>query len=202
MYIIFAVSAAILLVGLAEMVFSNWSPPSFYYYVFGIVILESIAFLFLWMKNTFGLRTSMKAITYADDKEINNHMKKLIASGSTLDIVSGRLHWVSEDETVKQQMIERAKEAEINIYLPAENQTARELRTNGLHIHIIPSLGRDQHARFTLVDKNRPGSAMLAVGCGRAPKFTISEFHENSYPQVIALARDYLNRLREEERSA
>jgi hypothetical protein len=144
----------------------------------------------------------MKAITYTNDEEINNYMKKLISSGSTLDIVSGRLHWVSEDETVKQKMIERARSTEINIYLPEENQISRELRINGLHIHIIPSLARNQHARFTLVDKNRPGSAMLAVSCGRIPKFTISEFHEDSYPQVVALARDYVNRLMEEERSA
>jgi hypothetical protein len=144
----------------------------------------------------------MKAVTYTSDEEINNYMKKLISSGSTLDIVSGRLHWVSEDKTVKKKMIERAKNAEINIYLPGENQIARELGMNGLHIHIIPSLGRYQHARFTLVDKNRPGSAILAVGCGRIPKFIISEFYEDSYPQVVALARDYINRLSEEERNA
>jgi hypothetical protein len=201
-YAIFAFCAAVLLVGLALIVFFNWSPPSFYYYAFSIVVLESVGLLYLWIRNTFGLRTSMRVVTYNNEEEINDYMKKLISSGSTLDIVSNRLHWVSEDNTVKQKMIERARNAEINIYLPEENQIAKELRANGLHIHIIPSLGGGEHARFTLVDKNRPGSALLAVGSGRIPKFVISEFHENAYPQVVALATEYINRLGEEEKSA
>jgi hypothetical protein len=201
MYAIFAVSAAILLTGLAGIVFYSWTPPTFFYYAFGIVISESITIFFLWIRNILGLRADIIARTFTRDEQINNYMKKLISSGSTLDILSGRLHWVSEDRTVKQRIIERARSAEINIYLPEENQISQELRTNGLHIHIVPSLGKSQHARFTLVDKNRPGSALLAVGCGRIPDFTISEFHEAKYPQVVALARDYLFRLAEGEKS-
>lgn len=202
MYAIFVISAGVSLVGLTRIVFYSWTPPQFYYYVFGAAVLEPIALFLLWTKNILGLRTSIKAKTYATDEEINNYMKNLISSGSTLDLVSGRLHWVSEDESVKERMIERAKTADINIYMPRENQIARELRRNGLYIHIIPSLRGDPHARFTLVDKARPGSAILAVGSGRIPTFTISEFYEDSYPQVVALARDYINRLIEEEKSA
>lgn len=201
-YIMFVSSAVILLVGLAQIVFYHWTPPEFYYPLFVIVVGEPIGLFILWTKNILGLRTGLIVRKYATEQEINSYMKKLISSGSTLDIVSGRLHWVSEDESVKQKMIERARSAEINIYMPQENPIAQELRENGLHIHIIPSLRGIPHARFTLVDRSRPGSAMLAVGSGRVPEFAISEFYEGSYPQVVALARDYINRLIEEEKSA
>jgi len=197
-YIIFVLVAIVLLVGLVNVVVYKWRPPEFFNYVFAIVILEPIALFFLWTRNTLGLRTSIKETTYATEKEINIYMKKLIASGSTLDIVSERLRWVSEDKSVKQKLVERAKSAYINIYLPKENDIARELRENGLHIHIVSSL-RAPHARFTLVDMNRPGSTVLAVGSGRIPKFTISEFFEDKHPQVVALARDYVKSLRVEE---
>lgn len=189
------IAAAFLLMGLVQIIIFNWAPPEFYFYVFGVVILEPIGLFILWTKNVLSLRTGIKEVTYTNDEDINNYMKKLISSGSTIDIVSGRLHWVAEDASVKQRLIERASSAEINIYLPRDNQTARELREHGLHVHIIPTLARAPHARFTLVDRGRPGSAMLAVGAGRIPKFTISEFYEDSYPQVVALARDYINKL-------
>jgi hypothetical protein len=201
LWAIFTIAAAILLVGLAGIVVYSWSPPAFFYYAFGVVITDPIAIFYLWIRNVLGLRSGIRTRTFAADKQINEYMKRLISSGSTLDIVSGRLHWVSEDKSVKHRIIERAGKAEINIYLPEENEIARELRANGLSIHIIPSLGKSQHARFTLVDKNRPGSALLAVGSGRIPNFTISEFHEASYPQVIELARDYLSRLVQGETS-
>jgi len=199
-YTIFVIAAIVLLYGLVQIVFFGWVPPEFFQYAFAVVIAEPIGLLILWTKNIFGLRTGIKERKYSSDEEINNYMKNLISSGSTLDIVSNRLHWVSEDESVKERLIERARSSDINIYLPTENQIARELRENGLHIHIIPSFGKTPHARFTLVDKNHPGSAMLAVGSGRIPNFNISEFYENSHPQVVALARDYINNLGEVER--
>lgn len=195
-YLIFVICAAILLSGLVGMIFYGWTLPQFYFLIFATVISEPIALFLLWTKNILGLRSGVKIRKYATDEEINEYMKRLISSGSTLDIVSGRLHWVSEDQTVKRTIIERAKGADINIYLPAENQIARELKEKGLHVHIDPSLG-EPHARFTLVDKGRPGSAMLAVGYGRIPDFNISEFYEANSPQVVALARDYIKKLGE-----
>jgi len=202
MYAIFLISAAISLIGLVRVVFFDWTPPEIYFYAFVVSVAEPVGFLVLWTKNIFGIRTGIKVKTYANDQEINNYMKNLISSGSTLDIVSGRLHWVSEDESVKQRIIERARTAEINVYIAEGNPIASELGQSGIHVHIVHSLRGAPHARFTLVDKGRPGAAMLAVGTGRIPSFSISEFHEKSHPQVVALARDYIERLREGEKNA
>lgn len=197
-YAIFVIAAVVLLAGLVNIIFFGWTPPELYVSAFAVVILEPIGLFLLWTKNILGLRTSIKEMTYSTTEEINSYMKKLISSGSTLDIVSSRLHWVSEDESVKQRIIERARSAEINIYLPRMNAIAQELQKNGISIHVVPSLGRAPHARFTLVDMNRPGSTLLAVGSGRIPKFTISEFYEKNHPQVVALARNYIQTLRAE----
>jgi hypothetical protein len=196
-YAIFVINAVILSAGLLNIIFFGWIPSQLYAYAFAVVVLEPIAIFLLWTRDILGLRTGIKEMKYSSEEKINEYMKKLISSGSTLDIVSGRLHWVSEDESVKQKIIERAKNADINIYLPEMNEIAQELQKNGLSIHIVPSL-RAPHGRFTLVDMNRPGSAVLAVGAGRIPNFRISEFYENNHPQVVALARDYIQTLQEE----
>lgn len=140
-----------------------------------------------------GLREGIKKVMVFDtNKKINDYMLNLISSGSSLDIVSGTLSWISEDDRIRQKMIERAKNAEINIYLPKKNAIATLLENNGVTLHISPSLANKQFARFTLVDKNNPGSSMLAVGCGILPDFTISEFDPKSNPQVVTLAQNYL----------
>lgn len=134
---------------------------------------------------------------YSTEEDINKYMLKLVSSGSTLDIVSERLHWVSENDNIKSTIIKRATSGvEINIYLPRKNDISNLLKTKCVRIHICPELGESAYARFTLVDKNRRGGAMLAIGSGRLPKFTISEVYESSNPQLVALASDYINSLR------
>ena len=54
--VIFAVCALILLIGEALAVFFGRPLPEFYNYAFGLVILEPVAFIILWVKNIFGLR--------------------------------------------------------------------------------------------------------------------------------------------------
>jgi hypothetical protein len=201
-FVIFLVFSAILLAGFVQIIFFNWTPPSIFTTYFASVIGESIGMLLLYVKNVSGLRTGIKTTTYKKEADVNKHMKEIISSGSTLDIVSGKLSWVSGDETVKKTILDRAKTFEINIYLPETNDVAQELGRNGVNICIVPSLGNKRYARFTLVDKNQPGSAMLAVGCGIIPDFTISEINEQSNAQVVTLAKDYVDRLASERKSA
>jgi hypothetical protein len=76
---IFASCAAILLGGQVLAVFYGYPLPSFYNYAFGLVILEPIGFLLLWMKNAFGLRNTIKTVKCSSDAQINNYMKTLIS---------------------------------------------------------------------------------------------------------------------------
>lgn len=192
-FAIFLIFSAILLAGFVQIVFYDWTPPEIYTYYLASVIGESIALLFLYIRNVAGLREGVKKVMVFDtNKKINDYMLNLISSGSSLDIVSGTLSWVSEDDRIRQKMIERAKNAEINIYLPKKNKIATLLENNGVSLHISPSLAIKQFARFTLVDRNNPGSSMLAVGCGILPHFTISEFDPKSNAQVVTLAQNYL----------
>jgi len=189
---IFLVFSAILLAGFVKIVLYDWTPPEIYTAYLASVIGESIALLFLYVKNVAGLREGIKVITCDTNKKINDYMLNLVSSGSSLDIVSGTLSWAREDDRIKQKMIERSKNADINIYLPKKNAIATELETQGVTLHISPTLENKLFARFTLVDRTNPGSSMLAVGCGTLPAFTISEFTAKSNSQVVALAQNYL----------
>lgn len=125
-------------------------------------------------------------------------MLELVSSGSTLDIIGEQLSWISESDEIKSKLISRAKNGvEINIYLPRENAISNELKKNNIQIHVCPDLTKSPYARFTLVDKNNPGAIKLAVGSGTYPNFKISEFNEASNAQVVAMARDYVNMLKE-----
>lgn len=133
---------------------------------------------------------------YTTEKEINKYMLSLVSSGSTLDIVSNQLHWINEDGKIKSKIISRAKSGRINIYIPKPNDISKELKKRKVRIHICPELGMSPHPRFTLVNKDRPGTAMLAIASGRIPKFLISEFDESIFSQVVSLAREYVNSLK------
>lgn len=144
----------------------------------------------------FGVNIRERILEYSDDVSINQYMKDLICSGSTLDIVSNRLRWVSEDEEVRKTILERAQVSSITIYIPRKNEISKILEDGNVNVNIVKSLGDAPNARFTLVDGNRPGGAMLAIGFGRIPKYKIQEFTEVNYPHVIALARDYVDLLK------
>ncbi len=136
---------------------------------------------------------------YTTEKEINKYMYKLVSSGSTLDIVSNRLHWVSENSKIRSALTMRADSGdEINICLPKKNATCNELKKHGVKIYVCDDLGDSPHARFTLIDKNFPGAATVAVGSKTSSGFMISEFSESSNAQVVAMARDYVNTLMEQ----
>lgn len=133
---------------------------------------------------------------YAKDKEINRYMLDLVTRGSTLDIVSNQLHWIKDDYNIKLKLISRSRAGqEINIYIPKSNAISKELKKNGIKIHICHGL-KHPHPRFTIVDKDHLGTSMLAIASGSLPKFRISEFNESFFPQVVALAREYVNMLK------
>ena len=165
----------------------------------GAVLILGIIVAFLAYKrpeSLLGITPRELIQIYSTEEEVNRYMKHLISSGSTLDIVSNRLHWVSEDESVKERLIIRSGVSDINIYLPRENEIARELMDRGLNIHIVPLLGTSPNARFTLVDKDRPSGTLLAAAFGRIPTLKIQEFPEETHPHVVAIARDYIALLR------
>ena len=164
----------------------------------GVILFGVIVAILSYTRpeSLMGIISREQIQTYSSEEKVNNYMKKLISSGSTLDIVSNRLHWVSEDESVKEKLITRARIADINIYLPRENEIARELINNGLKVHIVPSIGTSPNARFTLVDKDRPSGTLLAAAFGRIPALKIQEFLEETHPHVVAIARDYIDLLR------
>ncbi len=167
-----------------------------FWYVFGLTIAEPLGLLYLWSKNALGLREQVgKRMTFNTHGEINNYMKQLIRKGSAVDIVSRNLSWVQGDQSVEDVIVEHSKISTLSIFVPGENAIVKKLRERGVPLHVVQALAGGPRARFTLLNKDRPGSGILAVGWGDPPSFTVLEFHESGYPQIIALARDYVNSL-------
>jgi len=161
--------------------------------LFALVVAEPVGILFLWARNVLGLRTPQgRKMTFTSQGDINDYMKRLIESGSAVDIVSGRLSWVRGDQEVENAIVTHSSNAAVTIFLPANNDISKRLTDRGVRITITPLLTGGPKARFTLVNKDRPGSGLLAVGFGNLPSFEISEFPEPQYPQIVALARDYI----------
>jgi hypothetical protein len=191
--IFFVAIAIITTIGLLRIFVLGQAAPENFWYVFGLAIAEPVGLLYAWIKDVSGLRSgNAKKMRFDTQAKINSYMKNLVKTGTSVDIVSGRLSWVSSDDSVRNTIIEHSRRAAVNIFLPSENQIAKELRENGVNVNIVTMLSTPPKARFTLLNKDRPGSGLLAVGYGIIPRFEIVEFSESHYPQIIALARDYI----------
>jgi hypothetical protein len=128
---------------------------------------------------------------FETDKQINQFLKDFIIKGSTVDIFSNKLSWVSGDKRVKDFLIEHAsKGKEICVYLPKLNTAARSLQQAGVKVITYGSLNVEPTCRFTLINRNIAGSRVLAVGSGVKPQFRIREFTDREHPKVVAMARD------------
>lgn len=134
---------------------------------------------------------------FKTDEQINQFMKEFIAKGSTADIFSTKLSWVTGDKSVENFLIEHvSKGNEVWVYLPNANATARRLQQAGVKLVTYGALGFVPTTRFTLINRNVAGSRVLAVGSGVKPKFRIREFTDQKHPKVVAMARDLTTVLR------
>ena len=87
---------------------------------------------------------------------------------------------------------------EFRFHLPADNEVARRLRAGRPNIRMfvspLPSV-IGEHPRFTLTNRATPGSGVLAVGFQDGQDWLITEFTAVGHPQLIAIARGYVESL-------
>jgi len=194
--VILAAMAGLLLLAVYEAIVNQQPLFSGFWAIYPVIIAQLMGILYLWLRNALGLgKSADKKMVYNTQAEINTYMKDLLKRGTTVDIVSRNLSWVQGDQSVEDAIVERSKHATLRIFVPAENAIVRRLVERGANVRVTPSLGDGQRARFTLLNRNTPGSAILAVGSGNTPSFTILEFYEAGHPKIVALARDYVNSL-------
>ena len=136
----------------------------------------------------------------AKPAHINQYMKTLFSRASSIDVVSGRLSWVESDFSMEAHIVDLAKNGkQFRFHLNEDNSLAKRIRLERENIKVFVSnlpISVGENPRFTLIDKNRPGSGVLAVGYsnGRGD-WLINEFTDRDHPQILAIARSYVESL-------
>jgi hypothetical protein len=133
---------------------------------------------------------SGKIFNCKTQRQINDYLRNFIARGSRVDIFSGRLSWVAEDDEMKSFLIEKARSCEVNIFLPQMNDVARELQNNSINVHEYRDIEYAPRARFTLLNRERPGGEVIAISSGALPNHRIVEYEASNSPMLIAAASD------------
>ena len=133
---------------------------------------------------------SGKILNCKTQKQINSFMKNFISRGSRIDIFSGSLSWVAEDGDIKDFLIEKSYACEVNVFLPRLNDIAQELKDNGVNVYEYHEIEYIPRARFTLLNRGRPGAEVLAISNGTLPKHRIVEYEASNSPMLIAAASD------------
>jgi hypothetical protein len=138
-------------------------------------------------------------IRRANQVRINRYLKDLFSSASTIDVVSNRLSWIEGDSTMEGHILTLAQQGkQFRFHLPNDNEVARRIRSGRPNITVfvssLPVLS-GEHPRFTLTNRNRPGSGILAVGFQDGPDWRITEFTARGHPQIVAIARGYVESL-------
>lgn len=133
---------------------------------------------------------SGKIFNCKTQSQINNYLKNFIARGSRVDIFSGRLSWVAEGNDMRTFLIKKARSCEINIFLPQMNDIAHDLQNNGINVHEYRDIEYAPRARFTLLNRERPGGEVIAISSGALPDHRIVEYEASNSPMLIAAASD------------
>ncbi len=135
----------------------------------------------------------------ANQLKINQYLKDLFSRASSIDVVSNRLSWIQSDPTMADFILELAQEGkQFRFHLPADNDVARKIRAERQNVRVFISPIPDflgEHPRFTLTDKNMPGSGYLAVGYSDNKDWLITEFNARDHTQTLAIARGYVESL-------
>ena len=188
--VIFVITFGITVSGLIRMWWFDTPPEKLPYlrWFIGLTIGEVGVGVLNLFYDLFGIRRKgMEELKEPDgqlfktDEQINKFMKKFIAKGSTADIFSSKLSWVTGDKSVKDFLIEHV---------------SRGLQQAGVQVFTYGALDFEPTCRFTLINRDIAGSRVLAVGSGVKPQFRIIEFTDWEHPKVVAMARDLTTILR------
>lgn len=135
-----------------------------------------------------------------NQSHINRYLKELFSRASSIDIVSSRLSWIESDSSMEAHITNLSQQGkQFRFHLPDDNIIAKRIRLKRQNIRVFVSklpilLG--EHPRFTLTDRNTPGSGILAVGYSDGREdWLINEFTFRDHPQILAIARGYVESL-------
>jgi hypothetical protein len=189
---IFALTAGLTLVGVAILWWKcNQSDLPYLQWLIVALIGEVITLIFTLAKQGFKYLPKIKI--KKNKYETIEFILKFISEATSVTIVSSRLSWVNDE--VVQKMISLSKNGvKIIIILPRKNDLVSHL--DGYVDFIFTNI--EPESRFTLINENRSGAEKLAISKGGYPEHEITIFDNYSGPQIIGMAKDIINKSKNE----
>ena len=169
-------------------------------YLYGLVtslIIEIIGIVLMLARKGFRYLPDVK--NHKHESKTLDFMRKFIASGSTVQIVSSRLTWIKNSPDLITEVIKKASEGTlVEVITPqiVAVEIREPLEQAGVHFYTT----RDPlppEARFTLINGNRSGAERLAIARGSHPEHEVTIFDNNSGPQIIGMAKDIIRKSKE-----
>jgi hypothetical protein len=163
-------------------------------WLLGAVIAEVVGVVILFAKK--GLKYLPEVEIYQTEDETLQFMKKFIDSGSSVTIVSNRVAWLKKSVPIKDAIIGMAKNGTLlEVITPtAVSEDIRKPLEEAGVVFFITGEGFPPEARFTLVNGSRRGAEKLAIAKGGHPEHEITIFDNSSGPQIIAMAKDIIQK--------
>lgn len=128
----------------------------------------------------------------ADQRGINDFMRRWIGGSGRVAVFSHDLTWV--DERARRLLETKAQRNELEVFVPKRTGNVAalldELERRGAAIYIYPELEYVPRSRFTIVNRGRVGPR-VAVGRAVGDKWRIDIFSEGEDP-VFAVANDLI----------
>ena len=169
-------------------------------YLGGLVtalILEVVAVILTLARKGFKYLPHVEY--HKEEPKTLDFMRRFVASGSTVQIVSSRLAWIKNSPDLIQEVSNKAKGGtlvEIITPMEVDEDIRGPLSEAGVRFFVT---GEDvpPEARFTLINGNRSGAERLAIARGSHPEHEVTIFDNNSGPQIIGMAKDVIRKSKE-----
>lgn len=193
---ILGISALISFGGLLYLWGSGQQELPYLWWLLSITVGDGVALLFLFARRGLGYMPTV-TISKTEDHALDV-MGKLLQHATSVAIVSNRASWLGRSSKFRASLMGRARagvsvEIITRIEVPAEVHD--EISESGVKFSLSGD-GRPPEARFTLINEDRAGAEVLAIARGVLPKHEITLFDNDSGPQMIAMAKDILRKLR------
>jgi hypothetical protein len=192
---IFAATALLTISGLIYLWFINPQAQMPYLrWLLGIVIAQVVGIVILIARRGITYMPQVRVNSSAD--ATSRFMEEFITHGSSVTIVSNRLGWLADANSVQLMMMKRAEKGarfEIITAQSVDVELKERLRKAGVHFYVTND-GTVPEARFTLVNADRSGAEKLAIARGTHPNHEITIFDSGSGPQIIGLAKDIVRK--------
>jgi hypothetical protein len=175
--------------GITELPYLGW--------LLTIVIAEVVGVVILYAKK--GMKYLPEVKINKKEEETLEFMRRFIASGSSITVVSNRVAWLGKSDPIKKAITDMARNGTLlEIITPDEvdHEIKDSLTDAGVKFYVTKEKTPPE-ARFTLVDGHRSGAERLAIARGGHPEHEITTFDNNSGPQIIAMAKDIIRKSKE-----